>query len=179
MLRGLALAFAISILASPVYGQRGWSVEDGVITLHGSFTRLAGIEVQSLTPTLGRAGYEAAPGVILPNQSHAPFAFGTASFLSDSPTQVSYGVLDEENAINVEGKTATAVTYSGTDPRADLFGVLGGQRVIGTIAVAVDGNPPAIFPVLPEPATGLMAVFGFAGLLSLRRHQARLDFDAN
>ena len=156
-------AIAIAALASVAYGQQNVSIVDGVVTLNGSFSQLAGIEVQSKTPTLGRAGYEAAPGVILP--------VGQASFPSETPTQYAYGILGAANRIDIEGSTPTAVTYSGDNAQADLFAVIDGQEVAGAVALGLGNDSPAAFPVVPEPATGLMAAFGLVGLLGLRRRR--------
>mgnify|MGYP001554450772 CR=1 FL=1 len=170
----VAIAFAIAVFASPVYGQRGFlSIEDGVITINNaSFAGVLGIEVQSRTPTLGRAGYEAAPGVVLPNQSHAPFPFGSAGFGAETPTHYAYGIFGAENVVDIVGKTATALTYSGSDLRADLFAVVDGQVYPGAIAIGVAGSSgPVVFPMIPEPASGLMASLGCMSLLGWRRRR--------
>ena len=130
---------------------------DGFIVVTGTGNPMAaGLDIVS-------AGSNLVP--IPPGTTAAPadpFSF----LLANSNQQVTFGNLG--TTVSLEGELVTMVGYnssSGADPAVDLAASTWGN---GPTPVSI---PFAGTPVIPEPATGLMAVFGALGVLGFRRRR--------
>ena len=154
-------------VSSAAYGQlsRGYgSVVDGVVTLNGTFNKLAGINASSKGGYLSR-GDGTLSGVTIPGSGHAPWGFGEPSFIANTPFQISYGVLGSEAAIDVSGVTPTAILYSGPD--IEVCGDL-------SVEIGVDGDTTPkslLFCLIPEPNAASSAAIGLLGVLSFIRRR--------
>ena len=110
------------------------TVQNGRLTLHGSFEFLAGIEVLSKG---GHLSLETSPD-FQGMQLKKPFNPGDGIVVRNSPDAVVIGVLGAGRRIYVEGEIATSVLYSASEKVAlsDL-----------TVNIGLGDDPPTRIPV--------------------------------
>lgn len=109
-------------------------------------------------PTAG-LNFQSAGGHLVPGEAPTPFLF----YLSNTPNSVVYAIVP--GTVTLDGDLVTQTGYAGDDPVNDLtlsYGAGGGVEVAFPVQAPV---------VIPEPASGLMAVFGLLGLLGFRRRR--------
>lgn len=151
-------AIALAAIASVSYGQT-IDIIDGHINIKGDVAGLAGIE--AISP----AGHLSLDSTVIEGigtiEFKTPFP-ASASVVDNTANSVVLGVLGADARIDISGTTATAIGYAESVDvaKTDL-----------TVNLGIGDNPPAAFPVVPEPATGLMAAFGLVGILGLRRRR--------
>ena len=137
------------------------SVVDGRIILNGTFHDVVGIQALSHGGYLSLEESIDAPGISLTS----PFPT-SASVVNNTPNEIVVGVLGAANHINMSGQTPTSLFYSG--PESAFL-----QDVTITLGV---GNGEAIVltstPVVPEPTSGAMLIFGLLGLV-VRTHRRK------
>lgn len=130
------------------------SVVDGRITINGTFEQLAGIEVHSAGGflSLDRVDVPGVGEIVL----KGPFP-ATASVVDNSSDSVVLGVLGAENRIDISGETQTSILYTGP-PELFLSDI--------TINLGLGDDAPASFPLIPEPSSALLMLFGLGALLA-------------
>ena len=154
------------VATSTAFGQRlQIDIQDGAIVLVGDAEQLAGINIKSKGGYLNRAPWEVSPGVLVPNQSHEPFAFGTASFAAQTAHEFAYGILGAANAIDISGVTRTAVMYGESREVA-----CGGDLTVALGLVNIS-TPTSGSLCVPEPNGCSVILFGIPPFVALRRRR--------
>ena len=131
----------------------------------GGFVNASGFIVVTASSPVEAAGldFQSAGGLLVPvpeATGAAPFTF----FLSNTVNQITWGNLG--TTVTIEGQLTTAAGYSGT--QADLDA--------GDLTTFWGNGPePVAFPtgeIVPEPASGMLAIFAVLGFLGFRKRRS-------
>ena len=160
---------------------------DGVIVLEGVNGDIAGIEAISTSGyLLGlKAVNTGIPGFAPDNQrpfvNGDPFPLGTpvsnvgggVNGASDVATLIGPAGKTFSVALGVLGATKRVSAGAGPVETSILYDVahLGDAATDLSVSVGIGSNSPLAFPIVPEPASALLAVFGVLGLLGFRRRR--------
>jgi hypothetical protein len=158
------LILAVNVASAQISGRVG---DDGFIIVNATpAVNASGLDLNS------PGGYliPVPPGDL--TAPAAPFAF----MLANNNKQVTFGNLG--TSVAIDGDLVTPVGYDsagnnadgGTDITASL-GISGSAVGMPFSVAAAGGGPVDPGPTTPEPATGLLAIFGALGLLGFRRRR--------
>lgn len=101
--------------------------------------------------------FKSAAGNLVPVPARASDPFDL--IVRNIPTNIVLGNLGTTIELGPNSRTATAAKYNGDAAGGDLQAFLG----VGVLPIAI--------PIVPEPATGLMAAFAGLGVLGFRRRR--------
>lgn len=136
---------------------------DGRVAFIGEIGGLAGITATSQNGYLSLDTLDVPGGGTV--ELTEPFAFGDGVVIANTPNEVTYGVLGSDNRVDLSGVTLTSIEYSG--PPGAFFSDL-------TIQIGVGNGAPVALPVIPEPTSASLMLFGSLGLVFRKRRRSGL-----